>query len=286
MKHQKKKAQAMTQSTVQEPLLVKTSQNDDVLPNRLDQLERSVTIGPEVEIDGAVFGLSVAVEAPSKIARAVYATDSVRLKPAKGDIHLKSSVAAGKEVSTEPGAGRVFIQGDVNAAEVSLRGAIVRGSIYGDVVTLENCVVLGTVNAAKTLRIEHSSVLTASGGRVTFGPGCSLILPYAQATTLELEAPVALSTTLGDGEALTLKKKDIKKVGEREHLTAGPRISDLSGIQKQLTNVGHLLLLATHGSSLDVSPADLALDRDQVPEALRPVVDQRMVDRESRGEVN
>lgn len=275
----------MTRNKSPDPLTVTGDRNLDLLPEKIEDLERSVNIGSGVEVRGAIYGKSVEIEGPSEIWRAVYSAGSVSLETARGDIRIFSSLAAAGDVRVVSGgsSGRVVVSGDVNGGTVALSGAIVHGGVFGDSVELENCIVLGIVSARETLRLRNSTVLTARAKDVVFESGCSLILPYAQAESFELSAPVELLfTQTGDRRVETLSRRDITVEGELQHLTGGKRLSNLGALAAELHQFAQLLLQVTHGALPGFQATEDSLDRTRLPAALRTVLDQTVPELEER----
>jgi len=236
-----------------------------VIPGRIEELRRQVTVRDGAKVTGGVFGHSVRIEGPCEIARAAYATGDLELLP-HGDIRLHSGAGARELLLVAEGEGRVIVDGDLVGRSVRLRNSVVRGGVHGSEVRLFDSLVLGPVIADRLIQLRDATVLTARGAEVVFEEGCGLILPFASASrSLAVKAPVHLEV-VPEADA-TLDACDVVSRNGHHYLTCGRRLTDLSRIRGQLRNLERFMLHVTMGDALKSSPQWTQFE----PEALPPV---------------
>lgn len=152
-----------------------------ILPEKASQLDRVVTIQSDSIIEGAVCCKKLEIQnGESKIQGAVYTQLELYINSdAKGTITFEKCVGSADSVVSMSSQCKLNFYSDINAKRVSLRNAFVAGSIYADVVILENCVVIGGVFATQQLDLTNSIVGTFNAPTVKIGQMIHLLLPSA-----------------------------------------------------------------------------------------------------------
>lgn len=249
----------------------------NVIPGKIEELKREVFVRSGSLVHGGIFGHRIHLDGPCDVSKAIYATDGVEVQ-AGGRVHLRSSVGAKNAVKIAGGTDWAFIQGDVIAEKVALEKCVVTGSISGDVVALRSVICLGLVEGTQLASLDHCTVLSASGGRLVFGEGCGVILPFARALqSLEIRAPISYVGIDADESALT-QLDVVRHEDGHQYLTAGRRLIDFRRIRHQVENIGNFMLHSTVTSgSAEVSerfpfnveelPRDLLLVRSMLAES-------------------
>lgn len=152
-----------------------------ILPEKMSELTRTVTIQKDTVVEGAIYANKITVESGDvEIKGAVFAQQEIYVNSsAKGTVSFFKSVASAKSITTRALNADVTFCSDVNAKEVSLTNAFVAGSIYADEVTLDNCVVIGGVFATIDIRLKDSIVGTFNAPNVESKGIIQLLLPTA-----------------------------------------------------------------------------------------------------------
>ena len=124
-----------------------------ILPEKVSELNRIITIQGDTVIEGAVCAKKIEIEnGDTQVKGAVYTQLELHVNSdAKGNISFMKCVASADSVVSMSGSCRLNFHSDVNAKRVSLYNAFVAGSIYADNISLENCVVIGGVFATQQL---------------------------------------------------------------------------------------------------------------------------------------
>lgn len=152
-----------------------------ILPKGQAELDRDIQILGKTIIEGAVYARNLEITAgPLQINGPVFTQGEIHVvNDFKGHVVFRKSVgSAGGLVSHAPGA-RMFFGADVNARQINLRNAYVAASVFGDEVTLENCVVLGGVFATNNLSLNNAVVGTYNSPSVCLSQNLFLLLPSA-----------------------------------------------------------------------------------------------------------
>ena len=153
-----------------------------ILPQKINELDRTITIQGNSIIEGAVFAQKLEIQnGDLEIHGAVFAQLEMYINSeATGKICFNKSVAsANSVVSRAPNCNLLFCS-DINAKTVTLYNAFVAGSIYADEVILQNCVVIGGVFATQGIDMTNSEniwLLLASAftiEKINFIPGSKL----------------------------------------------------------------------------------------------------------------
>lgn len=152
-----------------------------ILPEKIIELNRNITIQGNSVIEGAVYAHKLEIQnGNTEIRGAVFTQLEMYVNSeAKGDIIFKKSVgSANSIVSRSPGCNLMF-NSDINAKSVTLYNAFVAGSIYADEIILQNCVVIGGVFATQNIEITNSITGTFNSPLVKAAQNIWLLLPSA-----------------------------------------------------------------------------------------------------------
>lgn len=152
-----------------------------ILPEKINELNRSITAQGNVLIEGAVYATKFEItEGPLEVQGAVFTQNELYASGSvQGSLLFQKSVAsAGSIILRTPHAETTF-RADINATEVVLTGAFVAGSIYADSITLENCVVLGGLFATKELVLTNCIVGTFNSPYAEVHGSVGLLFPSA-----------------------------------------------------------------------------------------------------------
>ena len=133
-----------------------------ILPNKMVELSRTVNVAGESIVEGPIYADRLTVEtAPFEVKGAVFTRNELYVNnDVCGDITFHKAVGSASSVVSRSTQCNVTFRSDLNAKSVALCNAFVCGSIYGDEVVLENCVVVGGVFATQSLTIRNCVVGT------------------------------------------------------------------------------------------------------------------------------
>lgn len=152
-----------------------------ILPKRVDELGRDITVKSDSVIEGAVFGNRIEILGGDlEVRGSLFANTELHVgSDTKGEVTFCKSVASsGSVVSYARGCTLSFLS-DINAKSVKMSNAYVAGSVFGDEVVLENCVVIGGVFATATLDLNNCVVGTFNAPTVRAAGINHLLLPSA-----------------------------------------------------------------------------------------------------------
>lgn len=152
-----------------------------ILPEKIAELSRTVTIQNDTIVDGPIYASKITVEnGDSEVTGAVFAQNEIYVNTnAKGKILFRKAVASAKGVASRAMGAEVSFCSDINAKDVSLTNAFVAGSIYADDVVLDNCVVIGGVFATNKIELKDTIVGTFNAPSVVSDGTIQLLLPTA-----------------------------------------------------------------------------------------------------------
>lgn len=263
-----------------------------VLPNKIAELSRSVTVVGESVVEGPLYASKLSVEGgPLEVTGAVFTQHELYIASnVETDVTFRKAVGSASSVVTRAQKGKVTFCSDINAKEVTLTNAFVAGSIYGDDITLDNCVVIGGVFATQSLIIKDSIVGTFITPFVEQLDGnVSLLLPSVFSVEDVRYTPTARLFSLSDLGALYRHKPEAAESGRIEiNLTSDDlRTSLVDGEQQRTLHsysvVGkvlaadlidtdkfqnHFLLSAAALGSQLLKTYDLGIDADGKPATL------------------
>lgn len=150
-----------------------------ILPNKIAELKRSVTVVGETVVEGPVYSSTITIEgAPLEIKGAVFAQKEIYINSnVEGNVTFCKAVGSASSIVSRALKCQTTFCSDVNAKQVSLNNAMVCGSIYCDEAILENCVVIGGVFATQTLSLKNCIVGTFISPFVEIDEDINLLLP-------------------------------------------------------------------------------------------------------------
>ena len=152
-----------------------------IIPERISELTRDVTIQSDSIVEGAVYAHRLEIQnGDCEFQGAVFAQLEIHVNTdAKGYILFRKCVGSVDTVSSRASQCQLSFQSDINAKKVVLYNAFVAGSIYADEVELINSVVIGGVFATQTLVLNNSIVGTFNTPTVSIEGTVQLLLPSA-----------------------------------------------------------------------------------------------------------
>lgn len=157
--------------------LIKSS----ILPEKVSELSRTITIQGNTIIEGPVFAYKLEIQnGDLEIKGAVFTQLELYINSeAKGAVTFRKSVGSTNSIVSRASDCNLIFQSDINAKIVTLYNAFVAGSIYADEVILENCVVIGGVFATQEIDLTNSIVGTFNSPSVRIAQTIHLLLPSA-----------------------------------------------------------------------------------------------------------
>ena len=152
-----------------------------ILPEKIAELDRTITIQGNSIIEGAVYASKLEIQnGDSEIRGAVFTNLEMHVNvEAKGNISFKKSVGSANSIVSRALNCNLMFYSDINAKSVTLCNAFVAGSIYADEIILQNCVVIGGVFSTLSLDITNSIVGTFNSPSVKACQQVWLLLPSA-----------------------------------------------------------------------------------------------------------
>lgn len=150
-----------------------------ILPNKIADLSRSVEVAGETRVEGPLYASQLTIAAsPFEVTGAVFTEREVYVNNnVEGDVTFRKAVGSASSVTSRASKCNLTFCSDVNAKSVSLTNAFVAGSVYGDEVVLENCVVIGGVFATQSLSVKDCVVGTFIAPFVETDGDAYLLLP-------------------------------------------------------------------------------------------------------------
>lgn len=150
-----------------------------ILPNKISELSRTVTVVGETIIEGPLYANSLTVEgAPLEVKGAVYTQGELYINnDVEGEVTFRKAVGSASSVVTRAMKCNTTFCSDVNSKRITLCNAFVTGSLYGDEITIENCVVIGGVFATQSLYIKDCIIGTFISPFVEMDGEVNLLLP-------------------------------------------------------------------------------------------------------------
>lgn len=150
-----------------------------ILPNKISELARSVTVVGETVVEGPVYTTTLTIEsAPLEIQGAVFAQKEIYINSnVDGVVTFRKAVGSASSIVSRALKCKTTFCSDVNAKSVSLNNAMVCGSIYCDEAILENCVIIGGVFATQSLTLKNCIVGTFISPYVELEGNINLLLP-------------------------------------------------------------------------------------------------------------
>lgn len=152
-----------------------------ILPEKIDEMNRDITVEGTTVIEGAVYAHKFEVNnGPLEVQGAVFTQLELYVNTsATGEITFRKAVGSSNSITSRAAGCKLVFASDVNAKQVTLYNAFVAGSIYADDITLENCVVIGGVFATQQIDLTGSIVGTFNAPYVHISGINHLLLPSA-----------------------------------------------------------------------------------------------------------
>jgi cytoskeletal protein CcmA (bactofilin family) len=157
--------------------LVKSS----ILPQKQDQMDRTITIQGNTVVEGAVYAHRLEIKGGDvEIQGAVFANLELHItSDVSGKVVFRKAVGTADSVVSRAPKSNLLFASDINAKKVTLYNAFVAGSIYADEIVLENSIVIGGVFATQKLDLSDSIVGTFNSPSVSISSFVGLFLPSA-----------------------------------------------------------------------------------------------------------
>jgi hypothetical protein len=152
-----------------------------ILPEKISELGRTITIQGNTIIEGPVYAHKLEVQnGDSTVHGAVFTHLELYVNSeAAGTVSFHKSVGSANSIVSRANHCMLNFHSDINAKSVTLHNAFVAGSIYADEVILENCVVIGGVFATQSIDLINSCVGTFNTPSIKCAQTIYLLLPSA-----------------------------------------------------------------------------------------------------------
>ena len=150
-----------------------------ILPNKISELTRTVNVVGETKVEGPIYANKLTIEAaPLNVTGAVFTQRELYINnDVSGDVTFCKAVGSASSIVSRSTKCNLTFCSDINAKSITLCNAFVSGSLYGDEIILENCVVIGGVFATQSLSIKDSIVGTFISPFVELDGNINLLLP-------------------------------------------------------------------------------------------------------------
>lgn len=150
-----------------------------ILPNKISELTRTVNIVGETVVEGPIYANQLTVEAaPFDVKGAVFTQRELYINnDVEGRVTFCKAVGSASSVVTRAMRCETTFCSDINAKSITLCNAFVSGSLYGDEIILENCVVIGGVFATQMLSLKDCIIGTFISPFVEMDGNVHLLLP-------------------------------------------------------------------------------------------------------------
>lgn len=152
-----------------------------ILPEKVVELNRNITIEGNTVIEGPVFAYKLEIQnGDMEIQGAVFTQFEIYVNSeATGKISFKKSVGSTNSIVSRAVNCDLIFHSDINAESVTLYNAFVAGSIYAGEIILENCVVIGGVFATQQIDLTNSIVGTFNTPSIRIDQTVYMLLPSA-----------------------------------------------------------------------------------------------------------
>lgn len=150
-----------------------------ILPNKISELSRTVNVVGETVVEGPLYANKLTIEsAPFEVTGAVFTQRELYINnDVSGKVIFRKAVGSASSVVTRAMKCDTTFCSDVNAKSITLSNAFVSGSLYGDEIILENCVVIGGVFATQSLSVKDCIIGTFISPYVELDGNVNLLLP-------------------------------------------------------------------------------------------------------------
>jgi len=164
-----------------EVLLKEVRVKSPILPEKREQMNRTITIQGNVIVEGAVYAHRLEIKnGDVEFSGAVFANLEIYVNTdATGKIVFRKSVGSADTIASRANKVNMLFANDINAKKVILYNAFVAGSIYADEIILENSVVIGGVFATQKIELTDSIVGTFNAASVSIFSSVGILLPSA-----------------------------------------------------------------------------------------------------------
>lgn len=152
-----------------------------ILPEKVAELNRTITIQGDTIIEGPVYAYKLEVQnGDLEIQGAVFTQSELYVNSeATGNVYFRKSVGSANSIVSRANKCKTIFHSDINSKSITLYNAFVAGSIYADEVVLDNCVVIGGVFATQSIDLTNSIVGTFNAPFVRIAQTVSILLPSA-----------------------------------------------------------------------------------------------------------
>lgn len=152
-----------------------------ILPEKLDELHRDISVTKDTIIEGAVYAHKFEINGGDlEVKGAVFTELELYVNStATGNIVFRKAVGSADSIVSRASNAKLIFASDINAKKVTLYNAFIAGSIYADDITLENCVVIGGVFATEQIDITGCVIGTFNSPFVRIASINHLLLPSA-----------------------------------------------------------------------------------------------------------
>ena len=150
-----------------------------ILPNKISELSRTVDVVGETVVEGPLYSSRLTIEAaPFEVKGAVFTQHELYINnDVTGNVTFRKAVGSASSVTTRAMKCNTTFCSDINAKSITLNNTFVSGSLYGDEIILENCVVIGGVFATQSLSVKDCILGTFVSPYVELYGNVNLLLP-------------------------------------------------------------------------------------------------------------
>lgn len=177
-----------------------------ILPEKISELTRVVTVVENSIIEGPVFAQKLEIQnGDLEIKGSVFTQIELYINSdATGSITFRHSVGSADSVVSRGHGCQLTFHSDINAKSVTLHNAFVAGSIYADNIELQDCIVIGGVFSTQNLDLSNCVVGTFNSPSVRIDQTVNMLLPSAFSIEPVLMEPDAhlINLSLADLGAL------------------------------------------------------------------------------------
>lgn len=150
-----------------------------ILPNKISELSRTVDVVGETVVEGPLYSSRLTIEAaPFEVKGAVFTQHELYINnDVTGNVTFRKAVGSASSVTIRAMKCNTTFCSDINAKSITLNNTFVSGSLYGDEIILENCVVIGGVFATQSLSVKDCILGTFVSPYVELDGNVNLLLP-------------------------------------------------------------------------------------------------------------
>lgn len=150
-----------------------------ILPNKIAELKRTVNVAGETMVEGPIYADKLTIEAgPFEVTGATFVQHELYINnDVNSVVTFRKAVGSSSSIVSRANNCKTTFCSDVNSKKVVLYNTFITGSVYGDEIELENCVVIGGVFATQSLELKNSIVGTFVSPYAKLAGNISLLLP-------------------------------------------------------------------------------------------------------------